>query len=380
MTVVVVRRTVASMRHRRHLPILLVFAVAVSGCGLILPPGASDQSRDISSLYSVFFVVAVAVFLFVEGLLVYSLVRYRRRPGDDELPRQIHGNNLAEALWTLIPLVLAVGLFVLSWQTLNRVEARSPEVGVTVDVTAFQFQWQFDYATEQVTVFGTQDRPAEMVLPIGEVIRINLTSSDVIHAFYVPALNYKKDAVPGRVTSFDFTLREPGTYRGQCAELCGIGHYQMLLTVRAVPRAEFDDWVRASAEPAVPAPPASAPAPSGTIDATPGGSATPSTPASASDAPTADTVRIGADASLFDSAELVVPADRPFSLVFENREPIPHNVAIYTDASAAQAIFVGEIFPGPAERPYAVPPIPAGTYFFRCDVHPVQMTGTVTAR
>lgn len=353
---------------------LLVLATGVGGCSLVLPPGPSDDSREISSLYTLFFVVAVAIFLFVEGLIVYSVVRYRRRQGDDQLPPQIHGNNRAEALWTLIPLALVLALFVTSWQTLNRVEARSEAPEVTVDVTGFQFQWTFDYPNEGVTVFGTGERPAEMVLPVGKVIRLNVTSSDVIHAFYVPAMNYKIDAIPGRVNTFEFTLREPGTYRGQCAELCGIYHSRMTLSLRAVQPAEFDEWVQSSQAPQpslAPTAPATSPSPGRSPAAPP----EPSQPASGG--PSADVVQIGANQLAFDQAELRAPADRPFSLVFENREPVPHNVAIYTDASAAQALFVGEIFAGPAERTYAVPALPAGSYFYRCDVHPVQMVGTI---
>lgn len=122
-----------------------------------------------------------------------------------------------------------------------------------------------------------------------------------------------------------------------------------------------------SAPPASPGPTASAPAASASVPPAP-------------DATAADVVRIAADNIAFDQAELSVPADRPFSVVFENREPVPHNVAIYTDASAAQALFVGEIFAGPGERTYAVPALAAGTYFYRCDVHPTQMKGTLVAR
>lgn len=355
---------------------LIPVLTGLSGCSLSLPAGVTDQSREIASLYEVMFVVGVAIFLLVEGLIIYTVIRYRRKPGDDALPPQIHGNMVAEAVWTIVPLVLVTVLFFLSWQTLNVVEARSERPSLTIKVVAFQFQWQFDYPNG-VSVFGTPDRPAEMVLPINETIRINLTSTDVIHAFYVPAFNYKKDAVPGRVNSFEFTVRDAGVYRGQCAELCGVGHYKMLLSVRAVSRAEFDAWMRTSA-----GPPASPPAPPAASPSAPAASASAGSapPPSATGAPAADIVRIAADQIAFDQAELTVPAGRPFSLVFDNREPVPHNVAIYTDASAGQSLFVGEIFAGPGERTYAVPALAAGSYFYRCDVHPVQMTGTLVAQ
>ncbi len=346
------------MRPPPRLAILALAALpGLAGCGLTLPLGATDQSREISSLYKVIFVIAVAIFLLVEGLIVYSVIRYRRRPGEDELPPQIHGNTIAEVVWTVVPLVIVVFLFFISWQTLNNVEARSDRPSVTIEVTAFQFDWQFDYPDAGVSVIGTPNQHAEMVIPVGETIRINLTSADVIHAFYVPAFNYKKDAVPGQVNTFEFTVREPGVYRGQCAELCGIYHSRMLLSVRAVQREEFDAWLQSKA-----APPAASPsAPTGS-------------------APAGDVVRIAAKNIAFDQAELTVPAGRPFSLVFDNQETVPHNVAIYADASAGQSLFVGEIFNGPGERTYAVPALQAGTYFLRCDVHPTRMTGTLVAR
>ena len=349
----------------RRLAILALAALpGLAGCGLTLPPGATDQSREISSLYQVVFVIAVAIFLLVEGLIVYSVIRYRRRPGESELPPQIHGNTIAEVAWTVIPFAIVLFLFFISWQTLNSVEAQSDRPSVTIDVTAFQFDWQFAYPDAGVTVVGTPDNHAEMVIPVDETIRINLTSADVIHAFYVPAFNFKKDAIPGQVNTFEFTARELGLYRGQCAELCGVYHSRMLLSVRVVTRPEFDAWLesRASASPAPSAPAGSAPAPSGS-------------------APAGEVVRIVAKNIAFDQAELTAPANMPFDLVFDNQDGgVPHNVAIYTDASAGQSLFVGEIFPGPGERTYAVPALTPGTYFYRCDVHPTQMTGTLVAR
>jgi cytochrome c oxidase subunit 2 len=112
-------------------------------------------------------------------------------------------------------------------------------------VTAFRWQWRFVYPDAGVTVTGAPDEPAEMVVPVGEPIRIVLSSADVNHAFYVPQFLFKRDAIPGRTTEFDVTVAEPGTYRGQCAEFCGVFHDRMLLSVRAVTRAEFDQWIAA---------------------------------------------------------------------------------------------------------------------------------------
>jgi len=112
-------------------------------------------------------------------------------------------------------------------------------------VTAFRWQWEFDYPGSGVRVIGGPDVPAEMVVPAGEPIHIVLTATDVAHAFFVPAFLFKRDAIPGRVNEFDVTINEPGAYGGQCAEFCGVFHDRMLLTVRAVTRPDYDAWLAA---------------------------------------------------------------------------------------------------------------------------------------
>src|SRR5919201_188334 len=109
------------------------------------PPSATSEAREIRSLYDVFFFIAVAIFLVVEGLIIWSVVRYRRRPGDDELPPQTHGNNLAETIWTVVPTIIVIFLFVISWQSLNSVNAVSATPEVKVRAVAGQFSWTFDY-------------------------------------------------------------------------------------------------------------------------------------------------------------------------------------------------------------------------------------------
>jgi cytochrome c oxidase subunit 2 len=139
---------------------------------------------------------------------------------------------------------------------------------VTVDITAFRWQWQFGYEGTGVTVAGGPDQVAEMVVPAGEPIHLVLTSADVAHSFYVPAFLFKRDAIPGRTNEFDVTIPEPGDYAGQCAEFCGVFHDRMLLRVVAVTRPEFDAWIAAHANAAGSGPPPSGGPPS---DAPPSG-------------------------------------------------------------------------------------------------------------
>src|SRR3954470_10953911 len=114
--------------------------------GSMFPPQAvTEQGREIRNLYTIVFLIAAAIFLVVEGLIIWTVIRYRRKPGDDSLPPQTHGNNIAEFLWTIIPTIIVIFLFVVSWQTLNAVDAVSANPQTKIRAVAAQFQWQFDY-------------------------------------------------------------------------------------------------------------------------------------------------------------------------------------------------------------------------------------------
>lgn len=331
----------------------------LGGCSALYPPqAASAQGTDIRSLYTIFMIPMVAIFLLVEGLIVWSVLRYRRRKGDDELPAQTHGNNVLEVLWTVIPTILVLVLFVLSWQTLNKVDAKSADPNVTVDVTGFQWQWTFAYPQYGLTYTGIGDQGPEMVLPVDEVVHIRLHSNDVIHSFYVPDFLFKRDVIPGQVNNFDITLQDANvTYSGQCAQLCGMGHYQMRFTVRTMTQAGFQAWVQAeqAKAKATPAPAAS------------GAAAGPSLQLSAS------------STTAFDESSLSAPASRPFSVVLTNKTAgAPHNFSIRD--SSGKVLFTGMPLAQPGQTvSYSVPALPAGTYTFFCSVHP-NMQGTLTVK
>ena len=206
----------------------------------------TDRAIATKALYDIVFSIGAVIFLVVEAMIVFTVLRYRRKPGDDTLPPQIHGNNLVEVIWTAIPTAIVLFLFVMSWQTLNTVEAKPPS-DVHVRAVAARYQWQFDYLDPSGTTLFSQALPVGadggLVLPVGEPVTITLKAQDVIHAFYVPKFLFKRDAVPGRENVFSFTVEEPGTYRGQCAELCGAFHGSMVFEVHALPAAEFDAWL-----------------------------------------------------------------------------------------------------------------------------------------
>lgn len=227
---------------RRHTVLLAMLGVVGGGC---LHPAATTQGRAVNDLWTAFLVPAIVVAVIVWGSITLVLIRFRRHKESTSLPVQTEGNTGLELTWTVLPTVTVLVLFGLSLLALGRIEARNPG-GVEVTVTAFRWQWQIDYPAERVTVIGTGEVPAEMVVPVGEPVHISLVSPDVIHSFYVPVFLFKRDAVPGRTTTFDLTVEEAGTYRGQCAEFCGVFHDRMLLAVRAVDRAEFDAWIAAT--------------------------------------------------------------------------------------------------------------------------------------
>ena len=243
-------RTAPASRLRSILrigaPLLLV--VLLAGC--LLPPEPKTESgQDVFNLYLLVLGLAAIVFVGVEGFIIYAVIRYRRQPGDDVLPPQLHGNNTVEIIWTAIPTVIVFILFIFSMITLGEVEARS-EDPVTIEVEGFQWQWIFRYE-EGAEVIGNAEEPAVMAVPVGEPVRLVLASTDVNHAFYVPQFLIKRDVIDpgenGRPNELEFTVTEAGTYSGQCAEFCGSQHAEMTFTVEAMPRAEYDAYIAALA-------------------------------------------------------------------------------------------------------------------------------------
>lgn len=313
---------------------------------------ASQQGELTEALYPIIFYIAVAVFILVEGLLLVIVWRFRHRPTDDGLPVQTHGNNLLEVLWTAIPALIVTGLFVLTVDRLGEFERLDASPAVTVEVEGFQWQWTFRYPDENVELTGLGSEGPVMGLPINETVRIKLVATDVIHSFYVPQFLYKKDAVPGRTNEFDVVVRQAGTYIGQCAEFCGLSHYQMAFTVQAMERPDYEAWLadQRTAEPGASVPPDAA-----TVTLTAVNSAT------------------------FDPPTLSAPAGKSIVFNFQNADQAqPHNAAIERGLPDGKDWIGLPIAQAGQAATYVAPPLPAGSYEFYCSVHPDTMRGTLT--
>src|SRR6266545_1026277 len=321
----------------------------LAGCAGGSYTGATEQAKPVHHLYMILFIVATVIFVLVEGLIVWAVLRYRRR--DDALPAQFHGNNLLEFGWTL-------------GQVINKVDAEASNPAVTVNVTGFQWQWEFTYAGERVqvdpaqppqdfSIKGTTTKPPQIYLPVGETIHFNEQSKDVIHSLYIPEFLFKRDLIPGHTNSFQLTISKPGVYHGQCAQFCGLAHGQMHFYIPAVSRPDFNAWLakeKKKAESGCPE------------DTTPG--------------------QIAAKNTAFDKDCLAEPANKAFTLTFNNQDAgIPHNVVIFKGPDAnAPVAFHFSLFSAPATEKYQVNALPPGRYFFYCQAHPDAMTGTLVVK
>jgi cytochrome c oxidase subunit 2 len=185
--------------------------LAAAGC---TPDSVTEQGQAIWGLYRLFLYIAAVVFVVVSGLVVWSVIRYRRR--DDELPTQTHGNNRLELTWTLIPTVIVLVLFVLTLRAQDKVLDSSEKPDVNVTVTAFQWSWRFTYQGTGAEIVGSPETIPELVVPVGQRVRVKLVSADVVHSFYVPQTLFKRQAIPGRESEFDLTFDKVGLYHGQC--------------------------------------------------------------------------------------------------------------------------------------------------------------------
>lgn len=228
----------------RLLPVLGL-AVVLAACSgeqsMLDPQGAFAVESD--KLFNLVMWIALAVFIVVQGLIVYSVVKFRRKDGDDELPEQVEGNHRLEIAWTVIPAIILALIAVPTTQLIFELDAE-PEGAMTVEVIGHRWWWEYRYPDYGIITAN------ELVMPVGVPLRLEMRSEEagssdrgVIHSYWLPALAGKQDVVPGRQTHLNIQADRPGRYIGMCTEYCGLSHANMRNRGVALEQADFDAWV-----------------------------------------------------------------------------------------------------------------------------------------
>ena len=250
--------------------------LALAGCASdaeldTLTPKGPD-ARSIDALSDPVFLVAGVVFIIIFGGTGYLWWRFRDDHSDEEYPEQVHGNFRLEILWTIIPTLILVVIAVFTIITLtdlNRYEDNAMALSVDGDATTWepevvvvgqQWWWEYRYyfnGTEGLDISDARHLPPadivtanQLVIPVGQEIELKMSSRDVIHSHWIPALNGKRDVVPGRTTYWKLEAEEPGVYFGQCTEFCGLSHSRMRMQAVALSPADFQAWVDQQVQPA----------------------------------------------------------------------------------------------------------------------------------
>ncbi len=244
--------------------ILGLSSAAKAEWALNMPEGVTDLSAETYDLHMMVFWWCVAIGIAVFGVMIVSLVKHRKSKGVK--PATFTHSMTAEVVWTAIPVVILMLMAVPAAETMVKLEdSRDPDISIVI--TAYQWKWHYSYQDEDIAFYSSLARPSiearrkqsgvdphtvdnylldvdrPLVVPLGAKVRLLLTSNDVVHSWWVPELAIKKDAVPGIVNETWFNAREVGTYRGQCAELCGKDHGYMPIVVEVVERDAYLAWV-----------------------------------------------------------------------------------------------------------------------------------------
>ena len=231
---------------------LAVMLLALTGCAnnsftrLGLPNPVTTQGKITLSLWQGSWIAGLAVGAVVWGMILWAVIFHRKR--GDKLPPQVRYNMPIEILYTVVPFVLIAVFFYYTAKDENVIDNLSPNPAVTVNVVGFQWSWEFNYPQYGVTNVGNMqgEGPLPVLeIPKGETVQFNLTSQDVIHAFWVPEFLFKRDVIPGHPNHFTITATKTGTYTGHCSELCGLYHAKMLFTLKVVTPQQFQAYMAA---------------------------------------------------------------------------------------------------------------------------------------
>lgn len=207
-----------------------------------LPEPSTAEGPIVQNLWNGSWIAAWIVGVITWGLMIFAAVAYRRRKNAG-VPVQTRYNIPLEALYTIVPLIMILGLFVFTVRDQTELIAVEDDQQQTVNVVGFRWSWTFNYLDEDVYEVGTPGVPPTLVLPVDEKIQFELSSPDVIHSFWVPNWLFKMDVIPGKVNVFQVTPNKTGTFVGRCAELCGVDHARMLFNVDVVERADYDEYI-----------------------------------------------------------------------------------------------------------------------------------------
>ena len=233
--------------------------LAAAEYGINLQKPVTPIAHKILELHNLIFIISLVIFVVVFGFMFYSIIVHRKSRGFK--PATFHDNVKLEMLWTVIPFLILVGMAIPSTATLIEMEDTTKSE-MTIKITGYQWKWKYDYPEQDIGFFSNLSTPRDeidgkadkskdyllevdnpVVVPVGKKIRFLVTANDVLHAWWVPALGVKKDAIPGFINEIWAKVDEPGVYRGQCAELCGKDHGYMPIVVNAVSQDDFDKWV-----------------------------------------------------------------------------------------------------------------------------------------
>jgi cytochrome c oxidase subunit 2 len=243
---------------------LVSSSVASADWGINMPRGITELSNETFDLHMMVFWWCVAIGIVVFGVMIYSLIMHRKSKGVEAA--KFSHSTTAEVLWTIIPCIILLVMAVPAAETMIKLEdSRDPDISIVV--TGYQWKWHYKYQDQDVDFYSSLAMPSvearfrdsgvdpfsvenflldvdrPLVVPKGKKVRVLLTSNDVIHSWWVPDLAIKKDAIPGIVNEVWFTALETGTYRGQCAELCGKDHGYMPIVVEVVEEDSFQAWL-----------------------------------------------------------------------------------------------------------------------------------------
>ena len=241
------------------LSLWLTVPAAFAEYGLNFQKPVTSIGHKLLELHNLILIICVVIFVIVFGFMFYSIFAHRKSRGHKAA--QFHENAKLEVVWTVIPFVILVGMALPSTATLLEMSDTSKS-DLTVKVTGYQWKWKYDYLDQDISYFSSLTTPRDqienkaakgehyllevdnpIVLPVGKKVRFLITANDVIHAWWVPQLGVKKDAIPGFINEMWTRIDEPGVYRGQCAELCGKDHGYMPIVVNAVSTEDFTKWV-----------------------------------------------------------------------------------------------------------------------------------------